>query len=159
MGAKLSSCKKYRYSLSRDTGLLTPDKGIVLFIMLNPSTADAFTEDPTIRRCMGFAKTWGHSGLVVGNLYALRATNPKELWKADNPIGRNNDYWLKQMMSETKDVVCAWGNNAQPDRAREFINIARELYVNLWCLGINKDGSPRHPLYIKADQKLISYKV
>ena len=157
MGAVISLCNKYRYSLSRDTGLLNPEKGSAFFVMLNPSTADRFTDDPTIRRCMGFAKTWDCSGLVVGNLYGLRTTDPKALWKSDGPIGIMNNYWLRQMMSEMKDVICAWGNNAKPDRVEAFVKIAHEANAELWCLGINKNGNPKHPLYIKAEQELIKW--
>jgi hypothetical protein len=158
MPAILSQCRKYRYSLSRDTGLLVPEKGTALFVMLNPSTADESKDDPTIRRCKGFATRWDCNGFIVGNLYALRATNPKELWKAGDPIGPDNDYHLQELMAEIKEVVCAWGNNARPDRVKAFVDIANKVKANLWCLGITKEGQPKHPLYVKAEQELISWR-
>jgi len=90
-GAELSPCGQYRYVLWRDTGT---GEGSVVFIMLNPSTADATTDDPTIRRCLGFARHWGYRTLVVVNLFALRATNPRMLLTHTQRIGRLNDDWL-----------------------------------------------------------------
>src|SRR5581483_9586135 len=97
----------YRYSLARFFG----DGGVVNFIMLNPSTADAETDDPTIRRCLGFAKAWGYGTLVVTNLFAYRATDPAELAKAGDPVGPDNDtrLWSEAQLSDL--VVCAWGNH------------------------------------------------
>lgn len=157
--ALISDCGKYRYMLRRDTGLLMPEISSVLFVMLNPSIADATQDDPTIRRCIGFAKTWDASGLVVANLYAYRTTNPKELWDTADPIGISNNFRLGSLLAEFDDVVCAWGRNAKRERVRNFMGMARHHGCRTRCLGINKDGSPKHPLYVRADQKLIYYKV
>src|ERR1700741_1245036 len=105
--AIISDCKKYRYSLSR---VWDSSKPKVLFIMLNPSTADANNDDPTIRRCMNFAKSWGFGSLYVGNLFAFRSKEPTHLLYAEDPIGNLNANHL-QTMSEFVDlIVCAWGN-------------------------------------------------
>ena len=116
--ALISSCKDYRYWLSRNLEseqleYKQAKKGAALFVMLNPSTADAKIDDPTIRRCRGFAKRWNCNGLNVINLYALRATDPKQLWKSDDPVGKDNDYWLRKISSEYLDVICGWGDNAR----------------------------------------------
>lgn len=95
--AIISECGKYRYSLSR---IWDENKANVLFIMLNPSTADGDVDDPTIRRCIGFAKSWGYGGIYVGNLFAYRATDPKELLKVENPIGFENIHHLMDMYNE-----------------------------------------------------------
>lgn len=126
-------------------------------MMLNPSTADASIDDPTIRRCRGFAKLWGCNGLTVVNLYALRSTDPKQLWASMDSIGHYNDNWLRRLVKEHTDVVCAWGAKAAPDRVGDFCRMVSLLDVRLWCLGTNKDGSPKHPLYVKADTPLIRW--
>ncbi len=161
--ALISPCKSYRYWLSRDlesksaAGKLA-EKSIALFVMLNPSTADAEIDDPTIRRCIGFAKRWNSNGIIVTNLYALRATDPKQLWKSDDPVGKDNDYWLRTLSSEYLDVICGWGDNAKPDRVAKFKLMMDEIGARLWCLGTTKSGAPMHPLYIKSDQLLIKWK-
>jgi len=158
MDALISECGKYRYSLERDTGPLWPEKDPIIFIMLNPSTADHIDNDPTITRCIGFANKWFRSALIVGNLYAFRATNPKELWKASDPVGPENDFHLSEMMKRTKDIVCAWGNNAKSKRVYEFLDIAHNAGARLWCLSITKQGQPQHPLFVKADTGLIEFR-
>ena len=157
MTAKISECGQYRYLLTRKSELDCPDKGTALFVMLNPSTADAETDDPTIRRCRGFARDWGCAGLTVANLYAFRATNPSELWSQDDPVGPDNNEELYALAKEYGDVVCAWGANAKHDRVQEVIRILEGAGARLWCLGTTKSGAPRHPLYVKADQPLIAW--
>jgi len=156
VSAIISACGQYRYKLTREPHDMYTTAGPALFIMLNPSTADAALDDPTIRRCMGFAKAWDCAGLVVANLYALRATDPHELWKHPDPVGEDNDMMLAALIREHETVVCAWGANARPER----VNIVRKMFHRLsrpMCLGITKAGAPRHPLYIRADQPLIDW--
>ena len=128
MTAILSPCGRYRYRLERDLGALTATRGAVAFIMLNPSTADATTDDPTIRRCIGYARAWGYARLIVGNAYAWRSTDPAGLWTAGpGPVGPDNDQHLEQIARDAEPVVCAWGANIKPDRAaaaRLGLNIA-----------------------------------
>ena len=157
VSALISECGKYRYWLKRKSELVHPEKDAALFVMLNPSTADSELDDPTIRRCKGFAKSWGCNGLVVANLYAYRATKPTELWTTEDNIGPDNNEWLQMLAVEYDDIVCAWGANAKPERVKEFCLIAKSAGARLWCLGMTKNGSPRHPLYIKADQPLIEF--
>jgi len=141
--AVISECGQYRYELRR---IWQPKTGAVCFVMLNPSTADADIDDPTIRRCMGFAATWGYGGIIVGNLFAYRATDPNFLKIIQDPVGPMNDEFLK-VMSERADItICAWGDHGR------YLNrgsaILRLLDVPN-CLAINKSGSPKHPLYAK----------
>lgn len=157
--AIISACSQYRYLLTR-TGTTADlidqrDRGTVLFLMLNPSTADASVDDRTIRRCRGFALSWSYGSLAVANLYALRATNPKDLWLHHDPVGPENDAWLAQLAAQHTDIVCAWGSNAKIDRVNDVVGLLEG--ARLWCLGTNKDGSPKHPLYIPSNHPLIPW--
>ncbi len=150
--AAISTCGKYRYVLTRGDEL----NSSLPFVMLNPSTADASLDDPTIRRCKGFAADLGYSGIVVMNLYAFRATKPADLWTADDPVGSENDTWLHGL-SLYPEIVCAWGANARPDRVKDVVEILTMYNAKLKCLGVTKAGAPKHPLYIKATQPLIDW--
>jgi hypothetical protein len=146
--AVISNCGKYRYSLKRDISNYTLGK--VTFIMLNPSTADASLDDPTIRRCIGYAKDWMMSKLEVVNLYAYRATDPKELWKVEDPVGEDNNLYIQNALYTSDLVVCAWGNNAKLDRVGEVIGIIKE-FTTPHYLELSKTGQPKHPLYLKKE--------
>jgi hypothetical protein len=156
MSAIISACGQYRYMLSRAGDIAAP-RGPALFIMLNPSTADAEMDDPTIRRCRAFARAWGCAGIQVVNLYALRSTDPAALWEHPDPVGPENDNWLTRIALAATEVVCAWGANAQPSRVREVAAMLAEHGVRLKCLGTTKSGAPRHPLYVRGDQPLIDW--
>jgi len=141
--AIFSPCRKYRYVLWRQW-----DKGVsVVFIGLNPSTADETKDDPTIRRCIGYAKEWGYSGVFMLNIFAYRSTNPKDLRLVEEPIGSENDNYLKRYLSISLNVAC-WGiGGSHESRGQKVIELlGRE---NLMCLGQTKDGHPKHPLYLK----------
>lgn len=157
MSAIISECGKYRYQLTRDTGLLYPDHASLLFIMLNPSTADADKNDPTIRRCIGFAESGGYASLSVVNLYAYRATNPEELLTVPDSVGMKNDEYLLSNLLKHNHAICAWGNKAKEDRVKRFHDISRRTGIKLWCLGVTKSGHPRHPLYVRSNQPLIRW--
>lgn len=160
MSAIISECAQYRYKLTREAATETGDfyatYGPALFIMLNPSTADAALDDPTIRRCRGFAKTWDCKGIIVANLYALRATNPADLWAHVDPVGPENDMYLSALIREHDMVVCAWGANAKLDRVAQVRKMFNRLSRPM-CLDITKYGAPRHPLYVRGDQPLIEW--
>lgn len=151
--AALSSDGQYRYLLTRIWG---DPVNLVTWIMLNPSTADANIDDPTIRRCIGFARHWGYGGICVANLYAYRATDPKALLATDHPVGPLNDLYLAlALLVATRDntpVVAAWGANAKPDRIAQFLELPNAERTQ--ALGVTKDGQPRHPLYLRADSVL-----
>jgi hypothetical protein len=157
MTAVISPGDTYRYLLKRTAESMAPMRSTALFVMLNPSTADAQLDDPTIRRCRGFAKLWDCNGLAVANLYALRSKEPAALWSHPDPVGPDNDDYLWNFARECGDVVCAWGSNARPERAARVASIMRDAGARLWCLGTTKDGSPRHPLYVRNDQPLIEW--
>jgi len=128
-----------------------------VFCMLNPSIADAVKDDPTIRRLRGFSEAWDCNGFVVVNLYALRATDPKALRAHADPVGPFNDDWLYWVAREHREIVCAWGKNARPDRERAAIDIFRRAGAKLWCLELTKDGTPKHPLYLRGDLRPVLY--
>lgn len=154
--ATLSECGRYRYTLTRTWD---PSVWRLWFIMLNPSTADATIDDPTIRRCIGFARRFGYGGLGVVNLYAYRATKPADLWRADDPVGPDNDETLRDMLAARSyygvPTVAAWGANAKPDRVAQVLAMAGAH--QLMCLGLTQAGQPRHPLYLRADADLLPF--
>lgn len=117
--------------------------------MLNPSTADAEQDDPTIRRCIAFAKSWGYGGMMAGNLFAFRSTRPEKLYGKKDPVGELNDRYLREMAEQCARVVFAWGEHGSLKNAHERV---MSLFPVAWCLGKNKSGQPKHPLYIRKDQ-------
>ncbi len=148
--AVLSADRHYRYSLTREWDREKPK---VLFIGLNPSTADETEDDATIRRCIGFAKRWGYGAILVGNLFAIRSKSPATIYSAKDPVGPENDAFLLKMASEATLIVAAWGNDGGfRNRSAEV----KKLFPNMMCLGINKTGEPKHPLYVRADQEPIA---
>jgi len=145
--AELSDCRKYRYALWRTWDDSHP---YVMFVGLNPSTADEVSDDPTLTRCVNFAKSWGYGGVCMANLFAFRATEPSDMKAATDPIGQENNKWLTQLANNAGLVVAAWGNEgAFLNRSTQVI----ELLPNLHCLKINKSGEPAHPLYQKASSQ------
>lgn len=143
--AYVSDDGRYRWTLHRRWG----GRSVAVFVMLNPSTADGTQDDPTIRRCMGFARRWGMGGITVVNLYAYRATKPADLWLADDPVGPLNDYHITTQTEQAEVVVAAWGANAKPERVEKVL--ALRGMEKLTALDLTKDGHPRHPLYLRAD--------
>lgn len=138
--------RKYRYRLWRTWDV---SKETVAFIMLNPSTADETEDDPTIRRCLGYAREWGYGKLVVGNLFAVRTSDPSDLYDFFDPVGPDNDEHLQAICDEAETVVAAWGaNGGLGNRGPE---VAENLDVDLCALDTTKDGHPVHPLYQPAD--------
>lgn len=151
-GAEISECGLYRYLLWRTwaPGILPP-LGV---IMLNPSTADARVNDPTITRVMKRAIAHSYGGIIVGNLYGFRATEPKDMKTAANPVGPHNDYYLLMIGKLCPTVLCAWGTKAERGRAGLIKAMLQALPrpPRLVHLGLTKDGHPKHPLYIKSDK-------
>jgi hypothetical protein len=154
--AVFSPSRAYRYQLSRTWGTASS----LTWIMLNPSTADALTDDPTIRRCTGFAKAWGYGGLTVVNLFALRATDPRELTVHARPVGNDNDWFIRDAVHHFALPVAAWGAHPMARaRGAEVAAMLDAAGIRLTCLGTTKAGHPRHPLYVRADAPLIPYEV
>ena len=149
--ATFSDCRKYRYALSRTWD---GKKKTVLFIGLNPSTADEKIDDPTIRRCINYAQNWGYGSLLMVNLFAYRATIPTELKNVKNPIGNDNDLHITELLKKADLAVAAWGNEGSLLNRDKDV---KKIIPKLMCLKINKSGQPAHPLYQKKDLKLIKY--
>lgn len=152
-GVVLSSCKTYRYRLDR---WWSSDGDCVVWVMLNPSTADALLDDPTIRKCVGFSKRWNYGRLIVVNLFALRSTDPAALARNTDAVGVQNDYHITKALDSAAEVIVAWGCQQhmnteklkqRPAQLAELVNSLRPD-VEVSCLGYRKDGSPRHPLML-----------
>ena len=143
--AILSEDRKYRYVLSR---IWDESKSMVMIIGLNPSTADETIDDPTIVRCIDFAKNWGYGGIYMLNLFAFRATLPKDMFSVENPIGDENDKFIEKYSKLSDKVICAWGNDGNFKNRSQYIlsNIENKFYLKL-----NKSGEPAHPLYLSKD--------
>lgn len=151
-GAHISPHGQYRYSLQR---IWDRSKGVVLWVMLNPSTADADTDDPTIRRCVGFASDWGYGGIEVRNLFSLRSTDPKVIRTHSEPNDYGNKY-VVGVASRFPLCVAAWGVGGEFQyRGEEVVRQFQEMGIPLYCLGKTKNGQPKHPLYLPKSAKLI----
>ena len=158
--ALLSADRVYRYLLIRNTGAVPkydtgPCENTVLFLMLNPSTADENEDDATIRRCISFAREWGYTWALVANLFALRATDPMELRTVDDPIGPQNDTAISMASWYSAFTVCAWGNHGWVG-GRDRIVLERLLRgrgIDVRHLGLTKQGRPKHPLYLAKTTK------
>ncbi len=156
--AIFSEDRRHRYMLQRRWS----DGSLMVWVMLNPSTADETIDDPTIRRCIGFARRRGcdgraFSGIHVVNVMAFRATSPKECLEADDPFGPENAKYLRvAAYCGGWKVVCAWGTKAPA----KYVKLALEALqpATLFCLGTTKDGSPKHPLYVRGDAALVRYR-
>ncbi len=129
--------------------------------MLNPSTADAYVDDPTIRKCMKFSQRLGCGGMIVVNLYAFRATNPDDLHDAEDPVGPDNVKYIEMAFAQTSLAIAAWGEGIPKIRAGMRLCIDRLFewgYTRWHCLGVNKSGMPKHPLYLRDDAPLIEWR-
>jgi len=158
-GALFSEDRVYRYLLRREIWV---QRTTCLFIMLNPSTADEVKNDPTVTRCINFARYWGFGRLEVCNIFAYRATDPKELYDLEYPsqvIGPDNDMHLRHAIERADRVVCAWGNHGTLFGRGIFIREAIRLQGKFpLAFSITKKGQPIHPLYQKANADLIAWK-
>ena len=155
--AVLSDCGHYRYRLGRTWG----HGERMAWIMLNPSTADADVDDPTIRRCMGFARREGYDGIEVINLYAWRATDPKELAETYPVEGADNPRHWGDVLADhgIGMIVAAWGSSRQKVGGEVLRSRALDQWFTggWFCLGTTASGAPRHPLYVKGDTEFVSW--
>lgn len=151
-GAIISDCQAFRYALWRRWNA----DPLMVFVMLNPSTADASQDDPTIRRCMGFAEREWWGGILVVNLFAFRSSSPAVMKAAPNPIGPENNRHIEHLLAqEHGPIVCAWGSHGSflgRDQAAK-----RLLGGRLMCLGKTNAGQPKHPLYLPKDAELVPW--
>lgn len=149
-GASFDKTRLYRYHLWREWD---PGRTDLAFIMLNPSTADEVRVDPTVAKCIRYAKAWGYGRLDVYNLFALRATDPKQLRTSlIDPVGPENDRYLSEAAAKATCVVVAWGTHGNyRDRGHEVACLLGKVRGErpVLCLGVTQDGQPRHPLYLK----------
>lgn len=150
-GADISECGRYRYRLWRDGW--SEDDRACLFIMLNPSTADAMKDDPTIRKCVGFCQRWGYGRLFVVNLFAFRSTKPAGLLGVEDPCGPENEGWIRSEAEAASRIVLAWGSHHEirvllSRRAFEMRRTLAPHRTKTVMLGQCKDGNPRHPLML-----------
>ncbi len=144
--AFLSEDQRYRYYLSRQWG---DDGRTVGFICLNPSTADDTLDDPTVRRCIGYARAWGGTKMVIGNLFAFRSTDPRKLKSESDPVGSENDEWLKKIVDECDIVVAAWGEHGV--LGNRDLEVKERFRGKLYALKLTKNSCPSHPLYLPKD--------
>lgn len=151
-GATFSPCRTYRYMLWRVWDETLPR---VMFVALNPSTADETVNDPTIRREIGFAKAWGFGGLYKGNVFGYRSTDPKALATALDPVGPDNDATIREYAARCSLRIAAWGadKSVTPVRVAAMLAILGECY----CLGTTRDGHPKHPLYLPKNAERIRF--
>lgn len=154
--ATISDCGMYRYALSRSWRC---DQPKALFVMLNPSAADARKDDPTIRRCSGFAHKLGFGGFVVVNLFAFRATHPKDLFQAADPVGPDNNRYIEYAVRVADEVICGWGANAETRtgklRAEVVLDIIRKAGKRPKALKLTARGIPSHPLRLPYSCTLV----
>ena len=143
--AIISEDQKYRYELRR---IWQSKTGLVCWVMLNPSTADANFDDHTIRRCMGYAARWGYGGIIVVNLFALRSTDPRNLYQSMQPIGPENDGYIFRASDEANITIVAWGNQGEYLRRDECVI---PVLIAPHYLALTKGGYPKHPLRLRKD--------
>lgn len=149
-GATFSPCRIYRYALWR---IWDDTKPFAMFIGLNPSTADEIENDPTVRRCINFAKSWGCGGLYMTNIFAFRSTDRSVMKSHPLPIGDENDKYLLELALAAGVIVCAWGTDGAHLGRGEQVKSLLSTH-ELMCLNHTKHGHPQHPLYVKADKQL-----
>lgn len=149
-GAVFSPDRVYRYILWRPSDL--GEHGVCLFIMLNPSTANELQDDPTVRRCIGYARRWGFRELWVVNLFAFRSTDPVGITSVLDPVGPDNDRLLLRAASHADVTICAWGNWGEVlDRGDAVRVMLNDAGLRLHHLGLTVRAQPRHPLYLPKD--------
>lgn len=153
-GAIFSPNRQYRYSLTRSwTDLFDEESAQVLYICLNPSTADDKQDDPTIRRCVGFAEREGFKVMELVNIFAIRSTDPGILKIHTDPVGPDNDEFILSAAARSEKIIIAWGNHGLVnDRHSEVLALLTDF--ELHCFGKNDCGCPKHPLYLSKEEEL-----
>lgn len=148
-GAKFSSNEKYRYALWR---VWQSDLPRCVFIGLNPSTADERVNDPTVTRCINYAKRWGCGSLTMLNMFAFRATDPRDMKACEHPIGLHNDEEIIDWVGHSALTVCAWGTHGKfLSRSERLLRRLEQRGFKLYALKLTQQGHPSHPLYLKSD--------
>ena len=153
-GAQFSTCRTWRYALWRTWN---QDDGHLMFVGLNPSTADETKDDPTIRRCIGFARRFGYGGVYMLNIFAFRSTNPKEMRLALDPVGPENDWFLRMYAAQAGRIVVAWGSHGKFLNRGAGVSQTLRRISHLYCLSVVRNGEPGHPLYLPNTAELMPY--
>jgi hypothetical protein len=153
--ARYSEDGHHRYLLTREFG----GSSTCVFVMLNPSTADADHDDPTIRRCIGFAKREGYGRLEIVNLFGFMATDPAELFASDDPVGNDNDAEIASALARAEVTVVAWGNHGAVDGGRlsVVLGLIADSGKPTKCFGVTAKAQPKHPLYLPSDAELVDF--
>lgn len=152
--AVFSDCENYRYALQK---IWNPVGQLLIFIMLNPSTATELVNDPTIERCERRARQWGFAGIQILNLFAFRATLPENMKKQSDPVGPRNDAFIIEAIESAKDgkckIVCGWGTHGvHLSRDKEIYLMFNRAGLDPSALKWTKDGHPQHPLYVSYNE-------
>lgn len=156
-GADLSPCGHYRYQLTR---ALPTGAGVCVFVMLNPSTADGLKDDNTIRRCLGFVQGWGFRELRVVNLFAWRATQPRDMLNQLDPVGPDGDGWILRATADSALTVAAWGAHGSPTVRRRADHVRALMLEHgraAHHLGLSKAGHPKHPLFLEGSSQTVRW--
>ncbi len=154
MTAVFSPDGLYRYTLTREVDAFA-SKTMVAFGLLNPSTADEYNNDPTVRRLLRFARRWGYGSIALFNLFAFRATDPRQLRRVADPIGPENDSYIRTLASACDLIVVGWGNHGSYlGRGGEVLRLLEGKQV--YCFGKTRSGQPKHPLYLPKSQTLMA---
>jgi len=156
-----SECMNYRYVLTRPLqdllSITNRPTRAVNFIMLNPSTATEQQNDPTIRRCMGYASDWDYDELLITNIFAYRSTDPFQLRLQSDPIGRENNHYLREIAKLSDRIICAWGTHGElNNRGAEVLRLLSDF--DLYCLKQTSGDHPSHPLYLKRSLQPVLWK-
>lgn len=152
-GATFSRDRVYRWSLWRRWKSCRPNE-MIAFVGLNPSTADETEDDPTVRRCINFAKAWGYPGMLMMNAFAFRGTDPQDMRKAEDPVGEFNDLALLSVHLGVKKTVCCWGNHGLHRCRGDLVEQMLRREKGLFIFGLTKAGCPKHPLYLPNTSEL-----
>lgn len=152
--AIFSEDRKFRYVLTR---IWDSDKPPIVFIMLNPSTADEYKLDPTNRRVVNYCKNWGYGKLITLNLFALRSTDPKKLYEVEDPVGPLNDFYIKNICQQVKFIIAGWGTHGTLHKRNDDVFALINAEGRIFSLEQTKEGHPKHPLYVKRSVIPIPY--
>ncbi|MBF0622625.1 MAG: DUF1643 domain-containing protein [Magnetococcales bacterium] len=155
--ALFSDCLRYRYTLKISWDNQKP---LCNFLMLNPSTADEIKNDPTVERAERYARHWEYGALMVTNIFAFRATDPKEMKSVSDPVGVFNDQAIVESAQNARLTVCAWGNHGSHiNRSKAVVNLLKTAGIDMRCLTLTKAGEPGHPLYLRKNLKPIIFEL
>lgn len=158
--ATYSDDERHRYDLVvdfDDEKEAAARSGTCVFIGLNPSTATELVDDRTVRRCKNFALGWGFARFVMLNAYGFRSTDPLGLWAVADPVGPGNDRAIRRWSADADRICLAWGTHIRDDRRQRLLGLLAPVADRCVCLGLNNNGSPKHPLYLAASTLPVIY--